>query len=157
MKPHILAFLALAACGGGGSAPADAQVVVAYAPCAPGHVGECDWTGDVVRIRIDPYYAQKDPFFPGGDSFFAGYRDAILRHELWHALTRIEEHSTDEHCISFSPAPGDLWQPCAAEKIQVIESSFPPLRVSFPEDPTCLERATEWWNEACGEVLEVVP
>lgn len=149
MKPTFLACLALVGCGGGGgSAPADAQVVVAYEPCAPGHVGECDWTGDVVRIRIDPYYASE---------FFAGYRDAILRHELWHALTRIEQHSTDEHCISFSPAPSDLWQPCADEKIQVIESSLAPLRVSFSEDSACLERAANWWNEACGFVLEVIP
>lgn len=147
---YALALLALVACGGGGDTgpPDHADVVVCFDDVAPGRSGECDWNGDVVHVRIDPFYSSE---------FYGSYRDAILRHELWHALTRIEEHSADEHCISFSPAPDALWVPCQAERVQVIESAFTPLRVSFPEDPACLQRVADWWNANCGPVIEVVP
>lgn len=150
MKPHVLAFLTLAACGGGSSdpviAPVDALVIVRFGSVEDGHSGECDWTvGSTVRITISYAYS-------GGL-----YEDAVLRHELWHAMTRIPTHSDDPSCISSTPAPYPLATPCVDERLQVAESEFVPIRVSFPEDPDALVRAAKWWNDGMGfYAIEVV-
>lgn len=148
MKFVALAFLALAACGGGGSVVGnDAVVEITYAQPGPGRSGECEWSDRGVFIRIDPYYESE---------FYEAYRDAILRHELWHAMTRLTTHSDDPACISSTPAPGNLWQPCADERVEVLSSDYAPVKARFPQDPAALERAAAWWNEWCGKTVVVV-
>ena len=89
---YALLLLILAACGGGGGVVGnDAVVEISFTQPGPGHSGECEWNDRGVFIRIDPYYESE---------FYETYRDAILRHELWHAMTRIETHSLDPACIS---------------------------------------------------------
>lgn len=150
MKPYALALLALVACGGGGGtdiAPPDAPVLVVFGTLSDSRSGQCDWeSGSPVTITIDPAFAQ------------GGYEDAVLRHELWHALTRIATHSDDPNCISSTPAPDPLAMACHDERLQVVTSPYIPIRVSFPDDPDALVRAAAWWNNSIGfYVIEVVP
>lgn len=140
----------LSACGGGGDttdAPMDAPVVVVFGALDDSRSGQCDWeSGSPVTITIDPAFAQ------------GGYEDAVLRHELWHALTRIKDHAENPSCISYTPAPDPLRGACYEERLQVVRSPFVPIRVSFPDDPDALVRAAAWWNQTMGfYVVEVVP
>ena len=81
---------------------------------------------------------------------------AVLRHEIWHAVTGEAGHSSDPSCVSYSPAPS-IFIACGSEASEMIAATEAGLaRVSFPDDPTALADAAWWWNWSCNEyVMEV--
>lgn len=145
----LAAVLTLSACGGGGVGTPDLGAVVEIQYGETGDKAGLTYLDDgPVRIVLATWLRDFD----------AGYRQHVLRHELWHAVTRIRGHSVDPACVSCdnrSPYEGALDKPCPVERDQMRASD--PIRVRFVGHYDEAWLAATWWNEAIlAVVVEVV-
>ncbi len=140
----------LAGCGGGGAGTPDlgAVVTVEYGDTG-GFAGLTYLDDGPVRIVLATWLRD----FPNAE-----YRQHTLRHELWHAATRIHGHPTDPMCVSAddrSPYAGPLDRPCPVEREQMRASD--PIRVRFAGHYAEAWDAATWWNYETGaNIVEVV-
>lgn len=132
----------LASCGSGGGAP-DPVTHVRLAAYLDGHAGYSTWDDGGSGVELL-------------DTLSPLSREAVLRHELWHLLTRSEGHGNPPGCVSCgeggalhlpSPCPEEVEQVNAAGRVETI---------SFPEDVGCALDAAAFWNTALGREAVVV-
>ena len=142
MRSAMLA-LALSAAGCG-QATLDPVTHVLLVDELGGELGRAYWSEDG-DTRIELISTQDDFFFD---------RRRLLMHELWHVLTRIEEHPNDDGCVS-SLRPDVLFTPCPEEVAQVNEAGRV-VRLSFPQDRNAAIDAARWWNDATGRECVIV-
>jgi len=150
VKPIALLLALLTACGGAAPEPDPSAIVeVAY--------GETGGSSGLTYLDSGPtriVLARWLELFPNPE-----YRQHVLRHEMWHAVTRIKTHSTDVTCVSCdnrSPYEPILTHPCDAERQEMRASD--PIRVRWAGHFAEVEEAATWWNANVGaNVVEAVP
>jgi len=146
----ILALAFLSACGGGGVLTPDlgAVVEVSYGDTA-GYAGLTYLDDGPARIVLASWLED----FPNAE-----YRAHVLRHEMYHAVTRFKTHSENPSCVSCdnrSPYEGTLAMPCPVERDEMRASD--PIRVRWVGHTEELYESARWWNESIlAVVIEVV-
>lgn len=147
-RPAVLLLGLLAACGSGAGTGAEDPVThvllvedLGPDPAGGDLLGYSSWSEEGSSIKLR-------------ERTSSATRLAILEHELWHQLTRIENHPNPSGCVSTLDGLSGFY-PCPEEIAQVNDAARV-VELSFPADPDCARDAAAWWNEALGREAVVV-
>lgn len=140
------AVLSLASCGGGGVGVPDLAAVVEVTFGETGEKSGLTYLDDgPTRIVLADWLRD----FPNPQ-----YLQHVLRHEVFHAVTRIREHPSDVMCVSAddrSPYDGTLDKPCPWERDEMRAGT--PIRLRFAGYEDEAWDAAYWWNNAILSVM----
>lgn len=152
----LIALCVLSACGsgGGGAAPAgpDPLTLVSLVDSLPigyeANFGLTEWDEDgVATISLLRGAVTDNPL----------WRQALLRHEIWHLLTRRSDHPNDANAMCVSA--GDFLRnppiPCPEEVAQANAANRV-VTISFPDDLPCAHVSAAWWNAGLGREAVLV-
>lgn len=149
----VLGLVALIGCGGGAVYDPVTHVALSAAfdfNDRSGHPGWTSWDDRGSKVLL----ADNSPLWA---------RLPMLKHELWHLLTRFEWHRSGLECVSSGDGSTEWWDhfaqedsvPCA-EEVAEVNAAGRTVTLSFPADPECARAAAAWWNDAVGYEAVVV-